>query len=297
MKISKAWGPFEVRLADTLAALQDGHYLILDHPATGHYVQFAAQGPDGLRAEARANVYIPPARQLGPAEETRLIELGWKPPTHGPEDDEREPDGSVNWYQDWEPPVPWTTVAEGACLTLRDVYGVRHPSSLRYEAFARGGVPLLLPGLGRRHSIRPPRPETVQVEYRSELEGAIKELLPQLVEEYLVGRLDNGDLLTHSPAGDMAIAIREEPFRILFYTTVLADVDGGPQVLEALNERNQTLLLGRVYWLENRVLFDHVIPAQPFVPAQFLRVHREMHEQSLDLAAELQPLVGGTLPD
>lgn len=201
----------------------------------------------------------------------------------------------MNWFRDWEPPVPWATVAQVAGLTFREVYAVRHPSDLEYEAFAGSGPPLLLPGLGRRRPIKPSN-DVVHPEYRGDLDRAIETLMPRLVENFTVARTGDGNLVTLAPTGAMTIALREGPFRVLFYATVLAEVEGSPAVLEALNARNQTLLLGRVYWFDGRVMFDHVIPAEPFVPEQLLRVHREMHQQAAELAEELQPIVGGILP-
>ena len=70
---------------------------------------------------------------------------------------------------------------------------------------------------------------------------------------------------------------RENPFRILFYSRLLEDVEGDRDVLEALNERNAALLVGRLYWQDGVVMMDRAIPAEPFVPEQFTRVLAEFH--------------------
>ena len=88
MNRTDAWTTFEARLAESLAVLEDKQALILSHPETHYFVQFAAGAEGELRAEAVSNHYIAPRRRLDAGQELRLIELGWKAPTHAPDADE-----------------------------------------------------------------------------------------------------------------------------------------------------------------------------------------------------------------
>jgi len=295
MKISKDWIPFEAQLAEALAVLEEDHFLILSHPDTGHFVQFSAQGRYGLRGEARSNIYIQPARQLGPDLERRLIELGWKAPTHQRGGEDSDPDGSPNWFQQWALPVPWAEVSLVAGLTLREVYGVRQPASLRYHAFHSRGTPILLPTLGLRREERPESTGPLYPEWRSELRQAVDRAMLPLLDRYFIIRLEDGDLLTKQPSGYVAVGERENPFRILFYSRLLEDVQGDLDVLKALNERNAALIMGRLYWQDGVVILDHAIPAEPFVPEQFTRVLAEFHALTPVVGVELHEVLGGTL--
>lgn len=79
-----AWDAVEARLADALGALEEDQYLILSAKRGYGYVQFAAQGSFGLRAEAVSNHYLPPEHELGEAELVKVRELGWNEPTRKP---------------------------------------------------------------------------------------------------------------------------------------------------------------------------------------------------------------------
>jgi hypothetical protein len=295
MKVSKDWPPFEARLVEALPALEEEDYLILSHPETHHFLQFAAQGHSGLRAEAKSNSYIPPARQLGPEPERRLIELGWKAPTHRPGAEDSDPDGSPNWFQEWELPVPWATVAQVAGLTLREVYRVRYPSALRYHAFHSDGTRILLPTLKLRPEARKQPDGPVWPEFPSDLRQAVDRATQPLIDRYSITRLENGDLLTTASSGAVAVGERADPFRILLYTRLLESQSWSPDLLAAVNELNRTLMTGRVYREDDLVMMDHPVPAEPFLAEQFTRELEMFHALAPLVAAELRQALGGTI--
>ncbi|HOT30449.1 MAG TPA: hypothetical protein PLU72_19910 [Candidatus Ozemobacteraceae bacterium] len=75
-------------LADVIRRLQTegcpGNVLIIDHPATGYYIQIAG-GIDSphLHVEAVSNRFLEPDRQLSPEREKTLEQLGWAAPAKG----------------------------------------------------------------------------------------------------------------------------------------------------------------------------------------------------------------------
>src|SRR5215470_559829 len=142
MTRSSAWPPFAQSLTAVLAVLEEDQYLILERKGGWGYVQFAAQGPQGLRAEAMSNAYLSSDKQLSPEAVKRMTELGWSSPTGCPEGStpKQDPDGSPNYFRDWARPVPFETVAQLAIDTLVDVYGIAHPGWLHYKTFARGAA-------------------------------------------------------------------------------------------------------------------------------------------------------------
>ena len=169
MTRSNAWTPFAQSLSEVLAVLEEDQYLILARKEGWGYVQFAAQGPHGLRAEAMSNAYLSADKQLSPAAVKRMADLDWLSPTGTPESSnpKNDPDGSPNYYLEWARPVPFDKVAQLTVDTLVDVYEIAHPGWLHYKAFARDGAPILLPTLGiSREPAKPPlgtdEPETVE---------------------------------------------------------------------------------------------------------------------------------------
>ena len=147
-QLSSAWPGFAAELARSLAQLERDQFLIVfPQNQPHHFVQFAQQGPSGLRAETVSNGFLAAWEQLDAHALSTLLELGWLPPTTTPPQPE-DPDGSPNYYREWPLPVPYDAAAALAVQTLQQVIDVRHPGLLGYWAFAKGGSPLILPNLG-----------------------------------------------------------------------------------------------------------------------------------------------------
>ena len=292
MRGTNGWNTFETRLAESLRALEEGQALILSHPKTHYFIQFAQTG--ALRTEAVSNHYIAPRRKLGPGQELRLIELGWQAPTHAPEADDAMPDGSPNWFQDLEAPVDWATVARMAGLTLREVYQVRSPRDLVYSGFEPGAGALVIPTLGiTREKKRPARSGVIRVEWREELRREVEQALLPVLECFAIRRLENGDLLTQTPGALVTVRALEEPFLLLLSAHLLHEVEAGPEVLEALNKRNAALVVGRLFARDGAIVLDHAISAEPFVAEQLIQGLLQMHELVEGLARELHEELGG----
>src|SRR5664279_5054643 len=76
-----AWPAFERKLAETLGALEEDQYLVVSAKRGWAYVQFAAQGSFGLRAECVGNNYLDEAHALRAGQMARLRRMGWSAPT------------------------------------------------------------------------------------------------------------------------------------------------------------------------------------------------------------------------
>ena len=76
---SARWPAFEKRLAETLAALEEDQYLVVSAKRGWAYVQFAAQGSFGLRAECVGNNYLDEAHALSAGQKARMRRMGWSP--------------------------------------------------------------------------------------------------------------------------------------------------------------------------------------------------------------------------
>ena len=136
----KAWLDFGKRLALALADMDDGEHLIVEEKKRTVYVQFAALGLSGMRAEAVSTAFYHPSVELSQADLDALRALGWNPPTYIQSASLPAPkDGSCNYYRALDYPDSYSAVAELAVRTLRMVYHTPHPRFLQYKAFASAG--------------------------------------------------------------------------------------------------------------------------------------------------------------
>jgi len=164
------WKRLTNDLALCLAGLVEDEYLVLSYKRGNYYVQFAAQGQFGMRAEAASNAYIVPAKaRLTTDDYVAMGKLSWQVPTDLPmQESGREvldltgdlpklltevpvvmadPDGSPNFFVDVPCPVDFGSLSELAVRTFREVYRVRHPGQLQYKAFSRNAAQIRLPTL------------------------------------------------------------------------------------------------------------------------------------------------------
>src|SRR5664279_1875319 len=164
-----AWPAFERKLAETLGALEEDQYLVVSAKRGWAYVQFAAQGSFGLRAECVGNNYLDEAHALRGGQTARLRKIGWSSPTGTREEilASRKTDGSPNFFRDFDRPVPCADAARMAVRALTEVFEIAHPGSLTYKAFDRKQRTILVPTLGlkREEPASPqakPREDTVE---------------------------------------------------------------------------------------------------------------------------------------
>jgi len=146
------WDQFARELSRALSSLPAGHYLIVEMKGDPYYVQFAAGGSLGMRAEAVPNGYLDSANKLSDKACAKLLQLGRSAPTIIPDRINGVRGyrgyGSPNYFLDVDVPVPYGSVADLAVNTLRQVFWATHPRELRYTAFATHGGSTELSNLG-----------------------------------------------------------------------------------------------------------------------------------------------------
>ena len=248
------WEEFEGRLAAALGADEAGH---VPRPHGLHagrsggpapYVQYAHSGRRGFRAEASGNHFLAPPHALSPEAEERLGELGWQWPEPVGEDDR-------NFHREWPNPAPWPEVATLTVRTLRDVFGIAAPASLRFlhrgfPDFA-GRLPRLDLGIAPDRSSRgtpgatPPGPVPALTGLNRRLEDALK---PFLGLDDLIRDAD-GDIPVRVGSALMFVrAVPGTPPLVQLFAHVLDDVDLTLPLLEAVNDINRRILFGRIFW-------------------------------------------------
>lgn len=150
-----AWRHFAGRLSEAIGALEEDEYLIVLVKRSNHFVQFAAQGACGMRAEAVSNYYLPEPDSLSEAQHAALLALGWRAPTNLPEGlaaSWHRPDGSSNYFLDLAPPVNHAALALLAVATFVQVLDAAHPGELEYQAFSEDGASIRFPSLAIRRA-------------------------------------------------------------------------------------------------------------------------------------------------
>lgn len=269
---SADWPAFAQRLASVLGALREDQYLVVSLKGTNRYVQFAAQGHWGLRAECVSNEYLSGHERLDERQLARLRALGWHDPTGAaPESTpERDPDGGPNHFVEWPAQAAVTGLADLAVTTLVDVLGVVHPGFLEYKAFDSQDQTLVFDELGLRRVAPPTGADLVaDLEHR---------LLATVRETTGLGSLefdDDRDIgFVYGRIG-VLIGLVGNPARVHLRALMVTDLESSPALLERLNRFNAGLGSMHLFFHRGAVRAVSDVPAWPFVPEHVERALEE----------------------
>lgn len=292
------WSDFEARLAVAIERMPVESFLILTTPSAAagpaSYVQFAhfideKDHTTALRAEAVCSENRPGA-PLAPEQEEQLVAgLGWGRP--------QPDDVSRNFVRTWEDPPPVADVARLAVRTLREVFGLETPASLRWvhELFDRGQV--TDPDLG----IEPDRPAR-RKSGRRRIPSSIEELIP-LVEKALNGgrgrrsvfRDADGDFPVE--IGSTVIYIRPlegTPPVVQLFGPILHDIGESRALISALNDINARVRFGRVFFAHRQVVAAMELTAVDITVEQIAFAIAELGNLADHLDDTLQARFGGS---
>ena len=272
-KDEQGWEGFEARLAAALERMKPDTFLVLTvstprSGGPGPYVQYAHSGRRGFRAEASGNHFLAAPHALSPQAEEGLGELGWQWPEPAGVDDR-------NFHREWPNPAPWTEIAALTVHTLRDVFGVAGPVSLRFlhRGFPgfEGRLPRLDLGVAADRSRRgdpdvtPPGPVPALTGLNRRLEEALKSFLGL---DSLVRDAD-GDIPVRVGSALMFVrAVPGTPPLVQLFAHVLDDVDLTLPLLEAINDINRRILFGRIFWAHRAVIVAMEITGVGLEPEQ-----------------------------
>lgn len=287
---SVAWPPFAERLAGALAALEEDQFLILSVKRSDRFVQFAAQGHFGMRAETTANRYLTPSERLDARQVAALSAAGWRDPTGDPGEStpEQDPDGSPNFFAEFPFPVAFGRVADLAVLTLSEILRIPHPGFLEYEAFDTEGRAILLPALGLKRAVHPAKART-GTPLPERLLAAVRKAvgLPGLDFD------EDGELVIGYRSIVAVVGLSATPPTVRICAALLSDVAESPALLSRLNHLNARVRHLHFFWHDTVVWAVTDVPAEPFVAAHVQGVLRDFCQLADGIDGQLQAEFGG----
>ncbi len=290
-----AWPAFERKLAETLDALEEDQYLVVSAKRGWAYVQFAAQGSFGLRAECVGNNYLDEAHALRSGQTARLRKIGWSSPTGTREEilARRQTDGSPNFFRDFDRPVPCSDAARMAVRALTEVFEIPHPGYLMYKAFDRKQRTILVPTLGLKREESAPPPEKPR---EGTIEGLRKLVLKAIREGSGNADLDfseDGDLSLRFGSAAVLVRVLDDPLCVRMFSRVLEDVEADDRLLDRLSELNAEIRFARFFVVDGKVIVATEMFSAPFVAEHVTRACLQVGGLADELGGSLQKKFGG----
>ncbi len=299
----RAWGELEALLAEYLETTPAGRTLLIEMPSpledldgASPYVQLTIEEDGFTRAEASSNNYLDPRFALTPERIAQVETMGWQPPTHSPHD---EPDeGSANYWYDAALPADAARLSALLVGTIRDVFGVPHPSFLVASGFGDEGwleaddLPLGL-DVPQPDDAEEPAPVVIaEPDGPDHLRDLVEAALRTFVEHDLVYD-DDGDIPVAAEGTTIYVRVEEEIPSIHIFARVVNGVRWTPRVgstLVALNKRYRYIKVT----FHNGVVFASVnLYAVPFVSSQLVHAVKGMQSALEDLVPELEEELDG----
>lgn len=287
---AESWERYASALAGVLARMTDDQFLIVFSNASGRYVQFAAQGPSGMRAEVVGNPSLPPSTRLDDRQVECLVGEGWSPPTAALEEAsagvappaESEPTdpnpaasagagtsrGCPNFYIDLPDPVDFPALARQAVRALRLV-GVAAASDLGYDAFLGRGGELSFPELGTRRERKEEaaRPALEETGSRGSAQGRLLAAVRLATGLQDLEPDADGDVPVRCGAVLAFLRIVADPMRVFCFAPLVGGLRGERELLACLNLLNTGSSPVRFVLADDTVFGVAVIPARPLVAA------------------------------
>lgn len=284
-QLSRAWLPFTVKLTEILERLAEDQYLVVTAKRSNRYVQFAGQGAFGLRAEATSNHYLAAGDRLSRRQVAALKACGWLLPSGSAKSStpDKDPDGSPNYYFDFESPIPFESVAELAVETLSKIFEINHPGELDYQAFNADGDAIHFHELGLMRA-----QEKVSNASRDMLQSRLQNVLRSVTGiDDLVPDADC-DFVVNYGALEIWTVILGNPPWVRICAMIVQDAVESPALLAKLNSINDGVHRLRFFLHGGSVCAVSEVPANPLVESHLSAVLGEFGEVAGSLAVLLQ---------
>ncbi len=285
----ETWATFVQRLAAVLAKLKEDDYLCLSIKGSDRYVRFFMEGEFGMLAETSSNVFLEEQEKLDNDQLTSLVSAGWCAPTVTLDDliDDDEPDGSPNFFLNFNSPVSFDAVATLTARTLSEILGVPSLEQLEYYACNEEDELIEFPELGLKLE---------EMEEDGDLEAISQQLLETLRETIGVSDLefdDDGDIGVRYRSALSFVRINHEGLFVGMFAQLLTDVPENPDIFSRLNDINSNEIMVRVFYKDGVVYAVADLPALPFVGAHVAEAFGYFCDAADRLGVLLQKIFGG----
>jgi hypothetical protein len=296
--VTRAWTAFQRHLAGHVRGMGDSDLLVIEVPSGdgdpdgAPYVQFSAWGAGLVRCEASSNASLRVSCRLDAAAERSLVELGWRRPTCGADDEPR--DGSPNYFIDLRRDRA-EQLAAMTVTALRRVWSVPHPAFLSAEGLRLESVEPVDLGVGSGPS-EPVAdlPAAVVPRGREDL-GALVVRALATVLGHTPHRDADGDVPVRTSGALTFVRVhRTEPV-VELLCPLVEQVTDRARAADLVAELNRGRGLVRLSLVEDSVVAGATLPALPFV-AQHLRDALELMGETVEtFDAAVATATGGRL--
>ncbi len=289
----EAWTSFGERLSEVLSMMDEDAELRLGTLApdddVSPYIAYDCPVLGRLVAEASSNAVLADDYQLAASQLARMEELGWMSPTT--EGDSASENFTSDWSQERTDDLATLSVA-----TMREVYGVLHPVFLAPDHLADvlqpQGPPE--PPYGARPTMLVP--DSYDAQAVMPADAVALDLLVETELTRMYGhppfRDSEGDFAIRVGSTMVFVRVTPDAREVIAFSAMVHDVTGRSRAAEVLNDLNAESRWIRFWLLRDKVFGSMSVLAQPFVPAHFHQVVREVASvsDSIDdhLAATLQ---------
>jgi len=258
-KVSRDWPVFTERLTTVLSSMQEDQFLTISDKNSQRYIQFAAQGAFGMRAEISSNAYLPRPDRLSDGQMAQLAEAGWRPPTGSPSAStpEKDPDGSPNFFIDHDAPIDAALIVEQAVRTLVRILRIPHPGFLTYDASDCEGNALVFPELGLKHT--PSDDENDRRKIARRLLAIVREIIGINALDYD----EDGDIGISFGGTATFLRLVGNPPYVRLYAPLLQEVRESPELLARLNKLNANTGHMRFFVSDETIFTVADVPAAP----------------------------------
>lgn len=284
-RLSRTWTPFIAALAVVLERLEEDQYLIITAKRSHRFVQFAGLGSFGLRIEAISNHYLDKAEMLNRRQVAALKSIGWNGPTGNSKSatPKKDPDGSPNFFIDFELPVQFDVVAQLAVRTLAEVFELPNPIALEYKAFNADGVAIQLPSLGLRQENSQAQSENV-----GSLQSQMLDAMRTITGISDLEADDDGDVSVQYGVINICVVGMHDPSWIRIFSVLLREAKETPALLSKLNSLNDGAHRLRYFLHDEKVYAVTDVLADPFVESHLAVALRDFNETAESVAILLQ---------
>jgi hypothetical protein len=259
LHISKDWKVFAINLSGVLSKMVEDQMLVISDKHSKRFIQFAAQGSFGLRAEISGNACLSQSDRLTDMQIAQLFKAGWEFPTGklGESTPEKDPDGSPNFFIDFPSPVETARIATQAVTALSEILRIPHPGFLQYEAFDTDGNTLVFSRLGIKR---------MEKEEQASLGSIVLRLRAALREITNIKDLDydkDGDIALRYESIMLFVRVIGNPPWVRFYAPLVQGVRETHKLHARLNELNSDIGFMHFFVREKTVYAISEITAFP----------------------------------